>query len=230
MHTGESLSDSNIVSLLRLLHLADSVLPIGGLSHSFGLESMIEDHMLEVDDLFSYFQNLLEESLLLEGVYCRTGHCAASTNCADLSDINSRLSALRPARESREASLALGRRFLRLVAFLHPSTQICAAIEIGDVHFSVAFGYACGVLGFEADQTVAAFLHQNVAASLSAAQRLLPLGQMQSSQMLWELKSCIEHTVERSAGLNIDSASAFSHLPEVASMRHPLLPTRLFVS
>jgi urease accessory protein len=183
---------------------------------------MIDDQLIGVSDLFSYLENLLKESLLVDAVYCRTAH----NSTEDIQLLSGRLSALRCARESREASLALGKRFLRLVASLDPSTRL----QPGEIHFSIAFGHACGALSFDLDQTVAAFLHQNIAATISAAQRLLPLGQIQSSQIAWDLKPAIEDAVARSATLNIDTVSAFSHLPDLASMRHCFLPTRLFIS
>jgi len=221
---------SELSRFLKLLQLADSAVPIGGLSHSFGLESMIEERLVGVDDLFSYLEDLLAESLLLEAVYCRTAHGFAASGHGALRDLNTRLSTLRFARESRDASLALGKRFLRLVACLEPSPHLQRAAGFGEIHFSIAFGYACGVLTFKADETVAAFLHQNVAASISAAQRLLSLGQMQSSRIAWDLKPAIGEAVNRSAALDIESVAAFSHLPELASMRHPILSTRLFIS
>jgi urease accessory protein len=214
---------------MKLLQLTDSAFPIGGFSHSFGLESMIDERFLDLDGLFSYLSNLLSEGLLLEAVYCRAAHrCASSED--RLPRLNARLSALRCPRESRDASLALGRRFIRLVASLDPATQLQQGAALGELHFSIAFGYACGVLGFEADTATAAFLHQNITASLSAAQRLLALGQMQSSRIAWDLKPDIAEAVSRSAALDFDTVSAFSHLPELASMRHPILPTRLFIS
>ena len=223
------LLQSELSLQMKLLQLADSAVPIGGFSHSFGLESMIEERLLELDGLFSYLSNLLSESLLLEAVYCRTAHGIASTD-DQLPQLNARLSAVRCARESREASLALGRRFIRLVASLEPAAQLQPAARLGEMHFSIAFGYACGVLGFEVDTATAAFLHQNITASLAAAQRLLALGQMQSSRIAWDLKPVIAEAVSRSAALDIDAVCAFSHLPELASMRHPILPTRLFIS
>jgi urease accessory protein len=190
---------------------------------------MIEERLLTVDVLVPYLESLLEESLLLEAVYCRTAHCFVNSN-GSLKELNDSLSALRLARESREASVSLGRRFLKLVAVLDPSLKIREAGDLAELHFSIAFGYACGVLAFDADDTVCAFLHQNIVSLLSAAQRLLALGQMQSSRISWELKPLLAEAVRRSAGLDIHSVSSFSHLPELSSMRHPNLSTRLFIS
>jgi urease accessory protein len=214
-----------MTNLLRLLQLADSALPVGGLAHSFGLETLIEEGDLAQRSLFAFLQDLLSEALLLDAVFCRTAHSRAQQEVA-VDDLNARLSALKVARESREASLALGRRFRALLAALDSRLVICPE----ETHFVLAFGYAGGTLGFGADETVAAFLHQSVGSVISVCQRLLRLGQLEAAQVNWDLKPSIVETTAKSARLTIDGVYSFAHLPELASMRHPLLPTRLFVS
>ncbi len=114
--------EDSLTHLLRLLQLADSALPVGGLAHSFGLETMIAEGDLLLSDLFDVLQDLLSEGLLLDAVFCRSAHVRARQGDA-VDDLNVRLSALRLARESREASLALGRRFSALVAALEPGLR-----------------------------------------------------------------------------------------------------------
>jgi urease accessory protein len=58
---------------LRLLHLADSALPIGGLAHSFGLESLVARELLGVGGLAEFLRGFLEEAGLVEAVFCREG-------------------------------------------------------------------------------------------------------------------------------------------------------------
>ncbi len=86
---------------------------------------------------------------------------------------------------------------MKLAAGLEPE----AIVLVGEIHFCIAFGYVCGVLGFAEDLTVGTFLHQNVAALLSAAQRLLALGQTQSSGIAWELKPFLAEAVSAGSGL-----------------------------
>jgi urease accessory protein len=214
-----------MTNLLRLLQLADSALPVGGLAHSFGLETLIEEGDLAVSGLFSFLKDLLSEGLLLDAVFCRSAHRRARLG-EDVEDLNIRLSALRLARESREASIALGKRFLALLAGLESEMVLCSQ----STHFVLAFGYVGGALGFTIEEAVAAFLQQSVTASISVCQRLLRLGQLEAAQINWDLKPFIAETTAKSAGLTIDEVSSFAHLPELASMRHPMLPTRLFVS
>jgi urease accessory protein len=220
-----SATPKQALHLLQLLQLADSALPIGGLAHSFGLETMIEEGDLTVTGLFDLLKQFLKEGLLLEAAFCRCSHNRALSG-ESVQDLNLRLSALRLARESREASLALGKRFVALTTSLEPEL----VLNLENTHFSVAFGYVSGSLGFAVEESVSGFLHQSVAASISVCQRLLRLGQTEAAQMSWDLKPSILETTASSATLPIDEMWSFAHLPELASMRHPLLPTRLFVS
>src|SRR6202795_5062454 len=56
---------------LRLLHLADSALPIGALAHSFGLESLTSCEMLTTLDLANFLQTYLEEAGTMDAAFCR---------------------------------------------------------------------------------------------------------------------------------------------------------------
>lgn len=213
------------LKLLRLLQLADSALPIGALVHSCGLETLIDEGHLALPNLFQHLRALLSESLLFDAVFCRRAHVRASGG-GDTTDLDSEMSAFRLARESREASLLLGKRLVALVEALEPEM----GARMKNTHFPLAFGYACGLLGVGASDTVGAFLHQSISGAVSVCQRLLKLGQREAAQIIWDLKPDILESVRRSARYSTDDVGCFAHLPELASMRHPMLPTRLFVS
>jgi urease accessory protein len=245
--------DSTDLAHLRLLHLADSALPIGALAHSFGLESLVSAEAIKVQDLPEFFRGYLEEAGLLETVFCREAFRLAiggeeSFSPARWLDLNNVLSGLKPARESRSGSAALGRNFLQAVIALgdfpvlrralqstresanqqpvqNPSRQSHLAI-----HHSTAFGLSAGALGLVEDSAILAFLHQSVASLVSACQRLLPLGQSHATHILWELKPSIIATSARSATLTLDSVSCFMPLLDWGAMEHPALATRLFIS
>ena len=99
-----------------------------------------------------------------------------------------------------------------------------------ELHHSVAFGYTLGILAIDSDLTVSAFIHQCVLNIISAAQRLLPLGQIQANRIAWNLKPVMLDAMEQTRNLSFSTVCSFAHLPELASMRHSCLPTRLFIS
>lgn len=216
---------------LALLHLTDSALPIGTAAHSFGLETLVAEGGLRVDDLAGFLADYLAEIGGPEGGCCRAAHALGAAEPGWLDDwraLNERFSAMKPARESRAASLVLGRRLLAIITQLVPS-PVLAAVQ-GDAHHAAAFGLIGGALGIEATLTVAAYLQQLVAGLVSACQRLLPLGQTQAQHLIWRSRPAVIAAAERSAGADWTAAPCCVPAVELASMRHPRLPTRLFIS
>jgi urease accessory protein len=222
--------DSSCLQVLQLLQFADSALPVGSMSHSFGLETLVSDgDIADPASLRWYIEDSLSEWLQVDAVLCREAHARALQG-RPVRDLNEQASALRPARESRDASLAMGRRFAALASALEPASALTEIAKLEELHHSVAFGYTLGVLAMDSEFTVSAFLHQCVLNTISAAQRLLPLGQIQANRIAWDLKPAILEAVKQSRGQSVSTVRSFAHLPELASMRHSFLTTRLFIS
>ncbi len=233
---------TNHLELLRLMQLCDSASPIGATAHSFGMETLAAEGLIDVGHLDGFLRDYMGEAGLLEAGFCRAAHALSAEvdeACFDLawSELIFRLGALKLAREGRTASAMLGRRFLLLVLGLEEQPRVRRAVEAAqqaraDIHYSAAFGLVCGVLGFDTDVSVLAYLQQIVVGLVSACQRLLPLGQSQASRIVWDLKPAILDAVDRSRGSDLSGEMGFCFMPlvDIASMRHPSLSTRLFIS
>lgn len=243
-HPGRGASSSfSDLADLRLLHLADSALPIGSLAHSFGIESLVSEGILCVRDLSGFFRGYLEEAGMMEAVFCREACRLAIVEDREFPAgrwryINDLLSAFKPARESRAGSASLGENFLRAVLALGDIPLLREALEAARkpvhprsfIHHSPAFGVACGVLGIEEDRATLAYLHQSIASLVSACQRLMPLGQTEATRIIWDLKPSMIQAAARSVACGIDDVFCFMPLLDWGAMEHPALPTRLFIS
>ena len=234
--------DFDNLQFLRLLQLADSALPVGSTAHSFGLETLAVEGDLNVTQLECFLQDYLMEAARLEAIFCRLGYRLTSLTERDSLlqcwlDLNNRLSAFKTARESRVASATLGRRFLQLVVSLQEESLLLDLQKVVkshgvDIHYSSAFGMVGGLLGVEETAVVLAYLQQSLQSLIFTFQRLLPLGQSQASAITWRLKPALLAVADQSKvlALHPEDIAVLTPLPDLASMRHPTLETRLFVS
>jgi urease accessory protein len=206
-------------ALLGLMQLADSAVPIGSAAHSFGLEALSEEGSLDPGNLAEYLRNYLEETGLVEAVFVRRAWRQKAWR-----ELNDELSARKLARESRQASLTLGRRMAELV-----NGWLGASIIESGLHSCITFGAACAALGVSEQAAVLAYMQQSVTAMVSSCQRLMPLGQTAASRMIFDLRPAIARAA-RAALVVDEEVPCFSPLPELSSMRHSMLETRLFIS
>lgn len=228
--------------LLDLLHISESSLPIGSQSHSWGLETLVADGVLTVNNLEAFLAAYVSECVTVDCVFCRAGYQTAQRPWGETAPdewlaIQRRLAALRPARELRAASATLGRNFLTLVAEISQHATLATALRAAreqnaGCHHAPAFGLACGVLAIDEEVGVLAYAQQTVASLLAAAQKLLPIGQRTVAAIRWRLKPVFVQaaTASRELDWRVAIPRSFTPMVEVAAMRHPSLPVRLFVS
>jgi urease accessory protein len=164
-----------------------------------------------------FLRDYLSEAGVLDASFVRRAWLGE-----DAQSLNDEFCARRVARESREAALKLGRRFAQLM------NSLLAATSVPDqLSYPIAFGLAGARLGIAEEAITVAYLRQSVAGLISACQRLMPLGQVAASCMIWNLKPAISAAVLASENREV---GCFTPLPELASMRHGSLETRLFIS
>jgi len=204
-------------TLLDLLQVADSALPIGAGAHSFGLETLVEENCIGFDTTESFFQDYLAEAGVLDASFVRR-----AWRGEDSRRLSDEFCARRLARESREATLKLGRRFSQLINALVSGTVIP-----DNLAYPIAFGVAGAHLEIPENEIALAYLRQSLAGLISVCQRLMPIGQVAASRLLWNMKPAICAAALASENREV---ACFTPLLESASMRHGSLETRLFIS
>ena len=94
----------------------------------------------------------------------------------------------------------------------------------------VAVGYAAGRMSLPLELTARMYLQAFASNLVSAAVRLVPLGQTEGQACLAALAPVEEQVVAKSRGMDLDDLASSAFLSDVAAMRHETLEHRIFRS
>jgi len=225
-------------SFLALLQLADGLFPAGGFAHSFGLETYAQAGIIrDGAGLEAFLVAHLEGSsgpadAVAVALCCRAARTCDTTVCLAT---DARLEAMKWVPELRAASRQMGRQTARVAAALGGDALLQAlAAAIDDErtpgHHAVAFGAAAGRSGADPETAAAAYLYSTSSLLVSAALRLIPLGQVEGQTVLASLRPRIARLAGAAARSGLEDMWSFSPGLELAGIRHASLEMRLFRS
>jgi urease accessory protein len=226
---------------LRLLQISDSALPIGGYTHSWGLEAAIARRLAhDAVSLERFVRGWLRYSLApLEGVIVACC-CAAGRkgNWATIEAANALLNVSIAPPSIRAASREMGGQLLSLASTWVWSAGGIAAFEAGvDAgqdralwHHAVVFGLLGTIAGAAAEETVAAYLHQAVVGMIGAGVRAIPVGHTHGQQMVAYFHDEIMNLAARCCERDLETAGGGSPFHEVLCDEQTHLYSRVFRS
>jgi urease accessory protein len=226
---------------LRLLQLGDSALPIGGYSHSWGLEAAV-DHKLVVDaaSLEHWIRQWLRHALgPCEGiVVAGSWQAAQQRHWAMVREANELLwSSLAPP-TLRQASRDLGEQLLALAGPWPWAAESVAALrscpksprQPGEWHHAPVFATLAEAASSTAVEALAIYLHQAALGVLGAGVRAIPIGHSHGQQILARLHGEIEALAAELAERPLQTAGSFCPAYEMLCYAQSHLYTRLFRS
>ena len=146
---------------------------------------------------------------------------------SDLREIAALALAATPSRERRAEALNQGKAFLLAVAPWFGSAPLPFP---EDLPYAVAVGAAAGAFGIPGDDTATAYLQTFAANLISAAVRLVPLGQTTGLHVLAALEPVILHTATETESAALADIGGCAFRSDLAAMRHETQYTRLFRS
>lgn len=226
------------LSFLKGLPFVDAFFPNGGYAHSFGLEVAVhEGRIRKGQDLEPYLYQWLKEGVSRSDAIAVSvaNHALVSGSFQDLLNADGLLEAMKICREIREASRQMGRQVLKMGSkqSQHPMIHtLDRLVEEGETpgHHAVAMGIVLGGCGWSARMAVIACLYQTVVGWVSAALRLLPIGQAEGQRILHSLLPLVVSVSREIEGLGLEDLTSWMPLHEIRSMRHAQMEVRLFRS
>jgi urease accessory protein len=225
-------------SQLAAFQLADSFLPVGSYTTSYGLEQFIERGVVEdAADL----QPLLTDYLRRQFGPCDAVALTAAHRASADGDLEAvmaadrRQHAVTMAAEFRESSTASGRRLLDLIDELLDDSLLSAyaervAAEETPGNYAVVTGLVAQREGIPADRARLLAAHSFVVGLLGAAQRLAGTGHTETQAVLSELRPVVASICAEHAEADPETIQSFAPRIELMGMAHERADRRLFVS
>ena len=207
--------------LLTALQWLSPAFPVGSFAYSHGLEWAIEaGHIKDEPTLQSWLQDLIAlGSGRSDAILVSLAHCAEDR--AALKSLNDLALALAPSSERRAETVLQGQAFCQTLKDVWD-------YDISGLCYPVAVGYGAFCAGLDRADITAAYLHAYVANLISAAVRLVPLGQTQGQRILLGLMPDILEVGTAALSASEEDLTSAGFLSDVASMRHETLKTRIF--
>jgi len=224
--------------LFDLLSWMSPAWPIGAFAHSGGLEWAVEAG--DVDDretTIAWIADLVERGALWNDLVLFR-HAFAAHRAGDdraLAAVASLATASTCGAERRLESVAQGGAFRRIARTTLGGSAFAPLDALGDDQLAYPIAAACLMAHAAMPLTaaLAGFAHGVAANLVSAAQRLVPLGQSDGQRVLHSLKPVLLAAATRAAALPPDD-DPFTHIggmalaAEIACMAHETQYTRLF--
>jgi len=218
--------------LAQLLRLASPMLPVGAYSYSQGLEWAVEEGVVRDEQTaLRWIGDALAFNIgSLEAPVWRHLYQAWSANDAASADRwNTRFLAVRETAELRTETVQMGEA-LKLVLKATGEIDTAPLDRIEGAAFPTAFSFAAQGLGVPLREGLTGYLWAWGENQVSAAMKLVPLGQSSGQRILAKMIGLLPAIVAKALEAEGDMLSNFAPGLAIASSRHETQYTRLFRS
>lgn len=211
---------------LRLQAWLSPAFPVGGFAWSQGIETAVADEAIrDTPTLRDWIEDVLRHgSGRNDAILLRLAHAAEPEALEELAEF---ARATATGAERLAETVGQGNAFRRAAG-----AWGAARLEVvaGDLPYPVAIGALARAHGIGADETAAAFLQALAASLISAAVRLVPLGQSQGLAVLAALEPTILAVAAGTHGATREDIGSATFIADIGGLRHETLETRLFRS
>ena len=205
--------------------------PVGAYAFSHGLENAVDTLLVtDANDVTEWVGDTVSVGNGFADLVFLAAAWEAVASASELSDIAELAYAFQVTRELRTESVSQGSAFLRATKKAWP----CDALQRLPVNTPVTYPVAVGVTaaGHDIDKDLAmhAYGHAFAANLVSAAIRLIPLGQTEGQESIAALEPVVTAAVQRAQTTPLARVATSTTMVDIVSMHHETQHTRLFRS
>jgi urease accessory protein len=229
-----ALGSTDNSGLLQLMSWLSPAFPIGSYTYSHGIEQAVESGLLtDLAGVTAWISAILRHGgAWIDAVLFQQAHRAVCNNDTDkLIAIATLAEAWRGTAETALESRAQGRAFVTGLTASWPNLEQDRWLALLDSPpYAIAIAVAAAAAGIEEASALSAFLHAVAANLVSAAVRLIPLGQTDGQRAVRALAQQIPEVVQAALGTTHESLGTATPMVDWTSMSHETQYTRLFRS
>lgn len=225
--------------IFYLLQINDALFPIGGYSHSYGLETYIQKGIVKSTlDAKNYLTNKLKYSILYTDLFgVRLSYeYAKEENLEQLIAFNQITEAGKIPYELRDASKKLGSRFVKTILGIditYSSDFLNRFIEsVGNrnIHHTCIYGAFCAVMGISMEDALMHYLYAQTSAIVTTCVKSIPLSQTDGQIILSESFPLLRELLTKVMELTFESYGLGAPGFDLRSMQHEHLYSRIYMS
>ncbi len=228
-----------MLPLLTLLQINDSMFPIGGFTHSFGLESYVQQEIVkDVETAGIYAGNMLKYSTFYNDaafLHKTWDLCRRRKAWKNIQELDQFITATKSPMEIRQGSKKLAIRFLKVTEQMSPvpkGSKYLKEIQQARLHghYAIAFGLYAHASNIPLEDTLTAFYYNTLAGIVTNCAKLVPISQNDGQKLLYSLHPLIQELVQKQQDVKDEDLGVSFIGHDIRCMQHEKQYTRLYIS
>ncbi|WP_245604539.1 urease accessory protein UreF [Sulfitobacter donghicola] len=209
--------------LLTLTQWLSPAYPLGSFAFSHGLEQAVHSGWItDAAELREWLEDIARHGAgHSDALWLRLAYEAEGAQALHI--LNQQCRAYAPCHERLREGERQGQAFARI-------TSQVWDMELPAYQFQIALGRAAKLADLPVDEVITLFLQAFLGNLVSAAQRLMPLGQTGAQSVLAQLNAVCIDVAQKTDGKGLDDISGSAFLSDISAMRHETLEPRIFQS
>ncbi len=236
------MKQANLRKKFLLLQINDALFPIGGYSHSYGLETYIQKDLVKDGKTAKiYIEHKLKygflytELLPVKLAYEYATHC----DIVKLIQLEELIQVSKLPKEIRLASNKLASRFIKTISKLeipYESSIFSSYLEEikttreGVYNYAIVYGIFCAAVGIELAEAMEHFLYAQTSAMVTNCVKSIPLSQTEGQKLLVSSCELFPELLEKVKDFDENMLCLSNPGFDIRSMQHEFLYSRIYMS